>query len=85
MNLDKYSKTICFKDLEAKLVALLSTEASSFIEERLKPFKQMLQQTFPQSFDAADSRRKGYKFHNIQLDIYNRFAENVRPFLSIYL
>jgi hypothetical protein len=64
-------------------VGLLSTEASSFIADRLKPFKGILQRIFPGSFDPVDSSRPGFKFKNVQLDVYNRFGESVG--IAIYL
>jgi hypothetical protein len=67
------------------LVALISTEARSFIVHRLKPFVAILQNIYPSLFEPVDSSGQGFKFKNIQLDVYNRFAENVSDQLILYL
>jgi hypothetical protein len=75
-----FSKTIIVRDLSEKLVGLLSTEASSFIKDRLKPFVGILQGIYPDSFKPVNSSKAGPSFKNIQLDVYNRFAESVSTF-----
>lgn len=72
-----YRKTIVMRDQEQELAGLLSTEASDFIHARLEPFKSILKNLYPDSFIPTDSSNSSSKFKNIQLDIYNRFAESV--------
>jgi hypothetical protein len=63
--------------MHEKLVGILSTEAKSFIKDRFKPFAGILRRIHPQSFVAVDSSKPGFRFKNIQLDVYNRFGEDV--------
>lgn len=70
-------------DQEQELVGLLSTEGSDFICQHLKPFKAILKNIYPDSFLWTDSSMSNAKFKNIQLDIYNRYAESV-SFWPIY-
>jgi hypothetical protein len=65
------------RDQEQEIAGLLSTEGSDFICQRLKPFKSVLKNIYPDSFKWTDSSKSSFKFKNIQLDIYNRFAESV--------
>jgi hypothetical protein len=73
----KHSKTINIWDQDKELVAIISTEATLFIQEHLKVFKAIFQHIYPESFQTMDSSSSKGKFKTIHLDIYNRFAEDV--------
>jgi hypothetical protein len=58
--------------------AFISAEASDYISERMRPFKDILRVIFgDEEFADTDSSTRRQGFFNVRLDIFNRFAEKV--------
>jgi hypothetical protein len=75
------SKTLKMTEIEGKCGALLCGEASDYIRERIRPFKDTLKSIIGEhEFEYRDSSTTSEAYINTTLNIFNRFTEKVNMY-----